>query len=958
MPHDPSAADAPVPPGFEDLLVDLLQAMERQGDTAIEVLCTAHPDHAARLRAHARRLADLGFLATAQASPDLAGLPARLGDYRPLHRIGGGGMGMVYAAEQAALGRRVALKLVRPEQLFAKSARERFAREVHAVARLQHPGIVPVYDAGETAGLPWLAMELVQGASLDRVLDALQGRAPATLTGADLEQAVLRLAGVPAVTGSTTRPAIFTGTWVAACLRLARAIADALVHAHERGVLHRDVKPSNVMLTPDGRALLLDFGLAFSTDSVRLTHGQLGSPAYMSPEQVRGEDVDARTDVWSLGVTLCELLTLRSPFAADTAEATRANVLAARPVRLRAQNPALPRDAELVCLTALGPEPSSRYATMRAFAADLDHLLERRPVQAQPPNLLLVLRRWSQRRPAMAVAAVATVLLLGVAPSVFWLQQRHANQSIRRALAEARTQRDHARAAVQTLLSRVGSEDLREVPHMQGLRRDLLTAARDFHARFLAEAAADPELLDQAAESARELARVDLELGLVEQAHAAAERAVALARNVVGAAGDTPAALAALADALTVLGGAQVQLGRRTEARVTVAEAIRLQRRVVDHEPESPAALANLVEYARLAATTATFLGEHAEAFAALREIGSIGDDARRAGVSSPDLREMVLAAGADEAFLCWQTGDTASLSAAIDRVLARSEGIDPATLTSIERIAMARVHDLQARLLRAGGDVGGAEAASRRSIAAAEALLAELPQHANALIVRAAALNTLAFTLRNVPDRREETRACYADAVATLRRLVAIDAHAVDPRGNLGTTLTNLAAMHFDDRDFARAGELLREATQLLEAVRNDAPDDRRWAAIAGNAWHYAGRLAGEVGDPVAAADAAERVAAAQPDDARAQRVAGMLLGDACRLVHADQGLDPAARDARLVVLQQRCLELLQRAAELGCTDHEFLATSACFSAVRDLPGFAATVERMQANAAAAARK
>lgn len=954
MPDLPTDADATAEPAFEDLLVDLLQAMERQGDTAIETLCAAHPDHAARLRAHARRLADLGLLAAAQAGPDLAGLPERLGDYRLLHRIGSGGMGMVYAAEQTSLGRRVALKLIRPEQLYSTSARERFAREVHAVAKLQHPGIVPVHDAGETAGLPWLAMELVDGAPLDQVLEALRDRAPDRLTGHDLEQAVLRItaarraaSGTVDAATSALRPSVFTGTWVAACLRLARAVADALVHAHERGVLHRDVKPSNVMLTPDGRAQLLDFGLALSDGSARLTQGQLGSPAYMSPEQVRGEELDARTDVWSLGVTLCELLTSRSPYAADTAERTRTAVLEARPPRLREHNPAVPRDTELVCLTAIGAARGDRYATMRAFAADLDNLLERRPVQARPPGPWLVLRRWAQRRPASATAVVAAVLLLVVAPTVFWLQQRSANDAIRR-------QRDHARAAVQTLLSRVGSEDLREMPHMQDLRRDLLTQARDFHARFLAEAGDDPELLGEAVESATELARVDVELGMAAQARGEAERAVALARRLHARQGGSRETLPLLASAVNMLGGILVQLGERTAGRAAVGEAITLQRQLVAQQPGDHEAVARLVEYLRIAATTDLFLGRLDEVLAVHAEIRALRARLEATADLSPRMRELALAAIADEAFVHVQCGDAAAAEAAVDELLDWSAQLAPGSLSSIERVAIARCHDLFARLRQKVGDLGGAEAAARRAIAEAETLLTELPQHANALATRASALNTLGFTLRSLPDRRAEARSQFADAVATLRRLVAIDPDAVSARGNLATSIGNLGSMAFEDGDHAGAEPLFREAAQLVDEVCADAPDDARWPMVAADLWNYVGRVADERRDHATAATAAERVAAARPDDAHTQRIAGMLLAGACRHLRADAELPAGEREARLGTWRSRCLAQLQRAAELGCTDHEFLAGNDWFAEVRGEPGFGAIVDRMRRNAAA----
>ncbi|MBL8748192.1 MAG: serine/threonine protein kinase [Planctomycetes bacterium] len=960
---------------FEELLVRLLDAVEASGPAALEALCAEHPEHAARLRAHAQRLSDFGMLAADAPQRVAGGLPERLGDYRPLRRIGAGGMGNVWVAEQVALKRRVALKLIRPEQLWFAGARERFAREVHAIGKLQHPGIVPVHDAGETAGLPWLAMELVDGASLDEVLAALGDREPASLTGADLEAAVQRIvagrrdAESASPAASSTRPALFTGSWVSACLRIARAVADALVHAHERGVLHRDVKPSNVMLTPDGRALLLDFGLARSDDAVRMTQdqSQLGSPAYMSPEQVRGErDVDARTDVWSLGVLLCEMLMLRTPYADESAERTRALVLEAKAPPIRRRDPSVPRDAEIVCLAAMNGERDRRYATMRAFAVDLDNLLELRPVNARPPSPLVVTKRWVQRRPAAAIGAIAGVLVLVVAPTMFWLQQRAANTRIREALrtaehhrdreAKAREQaqrdRDAAREVVQRWLLRVGAEELVDAPHMQSLRRDLLGAARTYHERFLVEAGDDPDLLEQATESAVQLATVRSELGETSTAGEAATRAVALAERLFAVRGHDRAALSLLAQAKARLAACEHAAGRLDAARAAIVSALPLQREALSIDPADTDARLETVSLLRLGALVANGLDLEDEAAARYEEIRDVfAIDDENPATTPSGLLQMAVAAAADEAYFALRRGNTDDARRAAERVLAWHASADANSLTSIERIAVARAFDVAARVHRATGDLEQAEAFARRCIEEAQAVLVDLPQHANALRVAAGGLNGLALVVGADPARRAEARGLLERSIATMRRLIALDTAVVEPRINLATSLANLGSMRMEADDLDGAGAAFAEAAELAQAGHEQLPTNAEAARTLHSTVWFAGQLAGRRHDHRAQVDAARQLAALQPDDARTQRIAGALIAEACNTISVDAALSARDRDSLLAERRGEAIALLRRAAELGCTDHAYLATHAHFAVLRDTPGFAEIVAQMAAN-------
>jgi serine/threonine protein kinase/WD40 repeat protein len=411
-----------------DLLQRLLQRPEQEWEQALAETCAAHPEHATDVQRKFQSLRESGLVAS---GPALAAT-SRLGEFSLGRLLGQGGMGVVYEARQERLDRTVALKVVRADLLYFPGARERFRREIEAVARLSHPGIVTVLTVGDDQELPFIAMELLRGASLEDVVRELAGHDPSQLTGADLAAIVARHANVPT---ATVAAPLFQGTWIDTCLAIGKQIADALEHAHARGVLHRDVKPSNVIVTSEGRVVLLDFGLAALGGVDRLTRAgsEVGSIPYMAPEQVRGEAGDARSDVYSLGVTLRELLALRHPFLAASREVTRQRILAGESLRLSELNAAVPWELRTVCAAATDVDPARRYGSAALLAQDLVNARAHRPILARPSGSVRRLWRWSQRRPALATALGLGLLTAIGTPTAIALG--------------IRSQRDRARAA-------------------------------------------------------------------------------------------------------------------------------------------------------------------------------------------------------------------------------------------------------------------------------------------------------------------------------------------------------------------------------------------------------------------------------------------------------------------------------------------------------------------------------
>jgi WD40 repeat protein/serine/threonine protein kinase/Flp pilus assembly protein TadD len=403
--------------------------------------------------------ADVTGPATAAAGPG-AGLPGgRLGDYQILREVGRGGMGVVYEAAQLSLGRHVALKVLPAQALLDPRHLQRFQREARAAARLHHTNIVPVFGVGECDGLHYYVMQFIHGLGLDQVLDELnrlrQGRnrtaeancpaatepvpigqvAQALLTGrfsvspaqAPAEQTTespAALAVAPSTSDSTTAVHLpgqaehsslsgsGRGYWQGVA-RIGVQVAEALAHAHGQGILHRDIKPSNLLLDTHGTVWVTDFGLAKADDGDGLTQtGDIvGTLRYMAPERFGGQS-DPRSDLYGLGVTLYELLTLRPAFAESDHHKLLQRVLHDEPPRPRKLNPEVPRDLETIVLKAIAREPRKRYTSAAEMAEDLRRFLADRPVKARRASALERLWRWVGRNPALAAALGAVALLL------------------------------------------------------------------------------------------------------------------------------------------------------------------------------------------------------------------------------------------------------------------------------------------------------------------------------------------------------------------------------------------------------------------------------------------------------------------------------------------------------------------------------------------------------------------
>ncbi len=450
----------------------------------------------------------------------------RLGDFQLLREVGRGGMGIVYEAEQLSLQRRVALKVLPFAAAIDPRQLQRFKNEAMAAAHLKHKSIVPVYAVGCERSVHYYAMQFVDGQSLAALIAELrrpsvQGALPAESTVPVARLATERSVGEPAHLD-----------WVA---ELGRQAALALEHAHQTGIVHRDVKPGNLLLDPCGQLWVTDFGLAQMTGDTSLTAtGELlGTLRYASPEQALGKRgvVDHRSDVYSLGATLYELLTLRPPFDGRDRNELLQQIAADEPPALRSIDPAIPTALETIVLKAVRKEPADRYPTAQELADDLQRFIERKPILARRPGFAERFRMRARRHPA-ALLVGAVVLLLVTAGSVVSAalvgaeqertrtEQRRtedAYQRERQRAHEAEARLILARRAVDELF-RASEEELADRPGTEMLRKRLLRSALAYYQEFLSERHDDPDAQAELLETTQRVEKILADLAVLRAA--------------------------------------------------------------------------------------------------------------------------------------------------------------------------------------------------------------------------------------------------------------------------------------------------------------------------------------------------------------------------------------------------------------------------------------------------------
>jgi tetratricopeptide (TPR) repeat protein len=730
--------------------------------------------------------------------------------------LGRGGMGVVYKAWEHRPGRFVALKVLHGGAQAGAVELRRFEIEVRAAARLQHPGIVQVYEVGTHQGEPYCALEYVDGPTLAQ---QLQGK-PLPSRGA--------------------------AHWV-------RDLASAVQYAHDQGVVHRDLKPSNVLLAAAGPKVT-DFGLAklrAGEGGLTQTGAVLGTPAYMAPEQAEGrtQEVGPAADVWALGVILYESLTGRPPFRGETTLDTLSQVRSAEPVPPGRLQPKLPRDLETICLKCLEKQPRRRYASARDLAEDLRRYLAGEPIRARPVGVGQRVWKWMRRRPLAATALAGSVLavLVGAAGVAWHLDQMKAALGLARQEKEraeqfaaeadrqaklAGTQQARAEAnfrKVLTLAERLvhrpgslppasGSPEDRE-------RRRLLEEMERFFLTFLHDNPADPAVRQETAWACQRAAQMYQSLGRRDRALELLRRAVDLQEALVKEYPGEVDYAQDLGQSHHDLGALHAEAGRFADAEAELGKALQLRQRLAAEEPDNADYVGELAQTRQALAEVYDQQGDLARAVAGYREA-----EAGFAALAQdhPDKTEYATAQALCRRALGeleWRQGrpDQAEkeYTAALE-VLRRLNRGASGSEESIE--ALAQTLNSLGEVHRGAGRLDRAEAIHREALTLFERLARQYPESATHRHDLAHTRNQLGM-IHTATGRLAEAEADHRAAQVLYDELIHEDPRDPWNRSGLAYTHTHLGHLRVSEGRLAEAEAAYTRARPLFEELAREQP-------------------------------------------------------------------------------------------------------------------------------------
>jgi serine/threonine protein kinase/tetratricopeptide (TPR) repeat protein len=747
-------------------------------------------------------------MASATVSPAVS---VAVPGYEVLGVLGRGGMGIVYKARHLRLDRIVALKKVRYTEDSSAEVRERFEAEARAVARLQHAHIVQVFEVGEHDGAPYMALELCTGGSL-----------------------ASKLNGTP---------------WEAAsAARVVQTLAVAIHVAHRSGVVHRDLKPGNILLQrhpgelpaaeatfriSDFEPKVTDFGLAKRLDdpSGRTPSGAvLGTPSYMAPEQAEGgKQVGPAADVYALGAVLYELLVGRPPFKAASVMETLHQVMHEEPVSPARLRPQVPRDLETICLKCLEKAPERRYTSAADLADDLRRFLAGEPIRARPVGMAERLWRWGRRNPTVATLAAITVvtLLSGTAvASYFAVQARARLGQVEAERDRAQTNLQLARQAVDDYSLKV-SNDPRLREKFLSLRKELLQTVVPFYEKLLTQAEQGPEVQAELGRTCSNLGWIMSEIGEKDKAIARYQQARAMLTPLSSEHPEERSYRASLSEADHRLGMAYLATGKSEDAKAALEQALAARKQLAAECPHDRQYQTDLVASYFELANVARATGKAEEAEAAYQEVLSIR---KRLAEEHPEDPSCQQAVGATYNNLGTAYRDRNKLAEATK---AYEEALKV-------RQRLAKEHPESAAYLAdvaaSQGNVGiiysetGRKAEAERAFLEAVALQKRLteqhpetPRYRNLLARNYDCLGNLYKAM----GKKVEAAKSHAEAQAQFEQLAAEHPEVQDYVVDLAGCYCNLGHLAGDEQDLSGALKWYSRAIPILEAALRKEPND-----------------------------------------------------------------------------------------------------------------------------------
>jgi len=881
-----------------------------------DVACLERLQHLRRRPASAidtpRELSEVATLVS--TSP-----PRSLGRFQIRRELGRGGFGVVFLAFDPLLSREVALKVPRAEALITPDLSVRFRHEALAAARLDHPNIVPVYEAGEAGPVAYIASAYCPGQTL-----------AAWLKQSDSPRNIREAAALVA------------------------ALAHAVHHAHSRGVLHRDLKPSNVLLEPvvgePGYVpRVTDFGLAklFGAEPASadpecrtVTGVALGTPGYMAPEQVTGKagEVTTAADVYALGVILYELLVGRPPFQGATPLETMEQVRTLEPVPVRRLRADVPRDLETICSKCLQKDPGRRYAGAHELADDLKRFLTGEPVLARPVGAWERGWKWARRRPvAAALVGVSAVAIAGAIVGGLWhnsrlnwynreLEGSVRNEQAKSELATREWKRaegnlDEAKIVVDDMLIRLGKDELAGVPHMERVRRDLLERALTFYQTILNQRREDPALRRDTARAYYQVGYIQNLLGNHAAAIPAFDEAIALWGQLGTLGPGDPDVPGELVDALNYKGDSLKKLGQLPAAAAAHRDAHdRLEQS--PNSPGGPRLRHKLAVTLNHLAVATQELGDVTEAERMLRRALDLNQEVLASAPTEPDYRESLANGQGNLGQLVQRRGSFNEAEACHRRAIELYRSLaDEFPMMPTYRRHLAAAFGNLGMTQKSLGRIPDAEDSDSRAIKIAQQLVADFPQVPDYRKDLAQHRYNQGVLLR-AAGRPKDAEQTYRAALPDLEWLIDRAPNVPEYRQLIAATLNNLYVVLQQRNDLAEARRCIEIAIRHLQRARELNPRNPVYhVSLANYHRNHVGVIL-QLKDHAAGADAAAALAKVDPGNPAVRFDAARYLAWCIRVADADAQLAADKRAQLARDYGNQAIAELKEAIRLGVRD------------------------------------